>query len=112
MDVPGPDLDPLKLVAAPANISCRDGDLAVLAHGPGEIRAVHRNVRQLQGQLMPRKPERPLFPTSQERAAATMIVNGSPGRVPGGGMPSEAAAAEDVDRTPAQVRLHSPAQER
>ena len=52
------------------------------------------------------------FPTSQARAASTIAPNGSPGRKPGWGRPSDWAAAEDMFRTSVQFRFSSSAQDR
>jgi len=52
------------------------------------------------------------FPTSQARAASTTVLNGSPGRTPGVGKPSDAATAEGTDSKSDQFRLQSSAQDR
>jgi hypothetical protein len=59
MHVPGQDLQPVEPVAVPLNIPGGDADLAVLAHGPGNVRAFHRDIGQRQGQIVPRNPEGP-----------------------------------------------------
>src|SRR5580704_15633548 len=52
------------------------------------------------------------FPIRRVRAASTSAVNASPARAAGWGRPSDAAEAEDRDRTSVQFRLHSSAHER
>ena len=69
LHVPGQDLQPVQPVAVPVNILGGDADLAVLAHGPGHVRAFHRDIGQRQGQIVPGNPEGPGLP-DEPRAGA------------------------------------------
>jgi hypothetical protein len=60
--VPGLDLQPLEPVAAPLDVPGQEADLAVLAHGPGQVGALDRQVLQDQGQVGTGEAERPLLP--------------------------------------------------
>ena len=58
--VPGLDLDPLEPVLAPFDVPREHAELAVLAHGPGQVRTLDGQVLQGQGQVVAGEGERPL----------------------------------------------------
>ena len=58
--VPGLHLDPLEPVLPPVDVPGQDAELAVLAHGPGQVRTLDGQVLQGQGQVVAGEGERPL----------------------------------------------------
>jgi NAD(P)-dependent dehydrogenase (short-subunit alcohol dehydrogenase family) len=60
--VPGLYLEPLEPVVAPFDVPREHAELAVLAHGPGQIRPFDGQVFQDQGQVAADEGERPLLP--------------------------------------------------